>query len=80
MQTEDNAQSAKIRIADCNLINISECSLSYYALQGHQRIAQGNALGINVKAIYALKGQKRHSICQMNQKKEKNLLYKTILL
>ena len=62
------------------LINISECSLSYYALQGHQRIAQGNALGINVKAIYALKGQKRHSICQMNQKKEKKLLYKTILL
>ena len=30
--------------------------------------------------IHALKGQKRHSICQMNQKKEKKLLYKTILL
>ena len=29
---------------------------------------------------HALQGQKRHSICQMNQKKEKNLLYKTILL
>ena len=29
---------------------------------------------------HALKGQKRHSICQMNQKKEKKLLYKTILL
>ena len=41
------------------LINISECSLSYYALQGQQHIAQGNALGINVKAIYALQGQKR---------------------
>ena len=54
--------------------------LLFYALQGHQRIAQGNALGINVKAIYAQQGQKRHSICQMNQKKEKKLLYKTILL
>ena len=51
-----------------------------HAQQGQQHIAQGNALGINVKAIYALKGQKRHSICQMNQKKEKKLLYKTILL
>ena len=29
---------------------------------------------------HAQQGQKRHSICQMNQKKEKNLLYKTILL
>ena len=29
---------------------------------------------------HALQGQKRHSICQMNQKKEKKLLYKTILL
>ena len=45
------------------------CRLSYYAQQGQQRIAQGNALGINVKAIYALKGQKRHSISQINQKK-----------
>ena len=29
---------------------------------------------------HAQQGQKRHSICQMNQKKEKKLLYKTILL
>ena len=43
--------------------------LLFYAQQGQQRIAQGNALGINVKAIYALKGQKRHSISQINQKK-----------
>ena len=29
-----------------------------HALKGQKLLAQGNALGINVKAIYALQGQK----------------------
>ena len=34
----------------------------------------------NEAMSHAQQGQKRHSICQMNPKKEKKLLYKTILL
>ena len=47
----------------------------FYALKGQQCTAQGNALGINVKAIYALKGQKRHSKCRMNRKMRPHVKY-----
>ena len=47
----------------------------FYALRGQQCTAQGNALGINVKAIYALKGQKRHSKCRMNRKMRPHVKY-----